>query len=363
MLRRVALTVTALSVAVQIAVTPASASSFAPQSTVASGCIPTNYSTAGTTGGALRIFVRCSSGQDKLITGDGRTWRAYTVPTKPPYHGGFLGAASDETGDYLLYSNPGTVELVKRFANGTWSSPTVLSRRSAALGWGAITARAGRWWAVWSEEVSRETNTVALFEAHSMLTPQARHQITSPASGVQDRYPSIASRPGGGVVLAWARVRPGGDDGRGTPTARMAVRSGTAWRSNDLDPSAARSDWPTVVTNGTHLFFGWNRAGQPVVATDESGTLVRRQLRGNGCALNVVPGISRGRLVVGYHDCTADHRVGTIAVQLRGTSAWAGETLWNGNYLFGGVLSRDGKATVFVARDTEPFATWARTQA
>jgi hypothetical protein len=142
----------------------------------------------------------------------------------------------------------------------------------------------------------------------------------------------------------------------------VAVRAGATWRSDDLDPGSDFSDYPTVVNVGNHIFFGWNRRGLPVVATDESARLIRRQFRGNGCAINVVPAMSAGRLVVGYNDCTPDGRVGTIMAQVRGPSGWSGETVWNGNYLFAGAVSTGGKATLFMSRDSPPFATFERTQ-
>lgn len=361
--RRLGLFVAAVALVLAIAPAPASAGSFAAQTEIGHGCVPSRTSTAINPAGALHIFANCE-GSLKLFIRIGSVWREYPAP--PHMYGNILSVAADETGVYVLTSIRSTaepprleVELTKRNANGTWYGPTVLSRHYAEMG-GAVVARGGKWWAVWSEQISGYPYTYALFEAHSMLTPQARHQITSPASGTQDRVPSLAVRPAGGVVMAWARVFPGGD--RGIPNVRVAVRAGATWRSDDLDPGSDFSDYPTVVTVGSHMFFGWNRRGLPVVATDESARLIRRQFRGNGCAINVVPAMSAGRLVVGYNDCTADGRAGTIVAQVRGPSGWSGETVWNGNYLFAGAVSTGGKATLFMSRDSPPFATFERTQ-
>ena len=176
-----------LGAAVGLAAPAAAVAPFGQVVTVASaGC---NFD--GVTGdavvaanGVVHGFVAFAGGgcaANPLITyfeGSGSSWTQVTSP----YRGRVLGVAWDGTATYLLHADGANIRVTTRVGS-TFTGGRLLSASGssgATLPSGDVVALAGKWWAVWDEQVGppNEFTQRDLFQAYSIGAGHARQRIT-----------------------------------------------------------------------------------------------------------------------------------------------------------------------------------------
>lgn len=327
------------------------------------GCVRSHI-TAGPDA-AMRGFAQCGTTL-RYVVRSGSGWR--TVMTLP-YSGVLLGSAQDNTGSYLLFADRGT-HLVKVGRDAAPGPRRTLSRNDGGDD-GAVVARDGRWWAVWSTNVP-DGGGRALVEAGTLLGPTPARRITF--TNARDMPPALALRPGGGLLLGWPRVTY--TDGRASSEIRVATNRGSGWASRSL---AVESGIPrvTVVSSGAHTFLSWQRDLRPVVASNESGVLRTKVLTVYPCATGTRLAVSAGRVFVAWNACTSgrlDYETGytdpkaqhEIYLAERAGGAWSTASVFSGSqFSLGGLTAGGGKATVIADRlgsDPTKFQMFSRSQ-
>lgn len=331
---------------------------------VASTQCDMNEAMTSTPGGEIHVFARCETSRNAihLVRRVQGRWSTTPTPFADVYA---IEAAADATGTYLLFASRGTaptredgthvdppfsvLNLTKRRLDGTWTPPTVLTRSFSghvthpfvAAG---LAASGGKWWAVWPEEARTSSGAFryGLFEAHTMLAPQARRRITDQTQW-EDEGPQLAVRPGGGVVMVWARRPPRNTNSVGPTRVMFASRTGPTWSSRMLDEDDSNG-YARIATTKEHVFASWKHQKRPVIASNESGTLVRRILPNPGCAWSPFLAVSHGQVAVGYGTCAPEQGRRVSVVATRTAGRWTSSTVFSSDTLYG-VLSVAGRAT------------------
>jgi hypothetical protein len=211
MTRRIG-TVLLVALAVVVVGVPARAvGAFGPAVTVVDlGCVSNGFGGAKASlggDGVVRGWVESAGpacGDDRIwyFQGAGRSW----TRERSPYRGALLAASSDGTGAYVLYQAADGIHLSRRTPGGTYTAGRLLSA-SNRFPEGAVIAKSGSWWAVWTEQTGENRfgdPVLSLFQAKTYGTDQARQRITA-HGGDSDSEPDLALRPGGGAVLVWSR--------------------------------------------------------------------------------------------------------------------------------------------------------------
>lgn len=264
-----------------------------------------------------------------------------------PRAGRPLAAAQDETGTYLLYdshdSSPGLgATLLKRSITGTYSVRRLGPQNGANAG--TVTARAGKWWAVWAVPGSGVDGDHShnLFEAGTLLGNTAPRLLTNTTDN--DFYPSLALRPAAGLVLAWDRITLGAQE-TVTNDIRVAVNTGRGWSSRSLATTSSDST-VDLTTDGRHVFAFFLLDHRPVVASDESGVLRQHRFVTRSCAVSGAVAASGNNLIAVFSQCTADGGSAIVAVERR-AGTWSSSTLYSGpgQRSVQDVVSRKGRAT------------------
>lgn len=313
------------------------------------GCV--RVSAAAGPDGVVRGAVQCGW-QLRPVSGNASAWRL--GPALAP-QGQLLDAAQDATGTYVLFRGVrGGVGVVKVARDGKPGPTRWLTTSTAVDSFGSIVARGGRWAAVWTE-FRDSTPSTDLWQAGTLFAEPGRRQVTTDAR--RDTGPSLALRPGGGLVLLWARLD------SGTTQLRLANSSGGAWSSRQLAASPSIT-YPSLVAGDRSLFATWSRGTRAVVASNESGTWVSRSPAAWPCARdNTHLTAVAGKLVVGYNTCDNNR----LVVHERASARWTGVTLFPSAALELNTLSATGSnAVVLGARlgsDPQRFHILARSQA
>jgi hypothetical protein len=252
----------------------------------------------------LSGFANCSKGgggsgaKDALayVTRVGGAWR--TVPVSAT--GLVRATASDAQASYVLLEehqpngSPFAV-IGRRDSSGKFTQRSI--GYSGSIGQASLVAEGGRWWAVWAASTGAGSES-RLTEAGTLLGERQASFITAP--GAIDVAPSLALRPHGGLVLVWQRLIDNGDQATGD--IRLAVRTGDAWRSRTVESGDTQTQ-PQIATDGEHVFALWMRQGQPVVGSDESGTIQLHHFASRACARHPVLAVRPGWVVAFYEQC------------------------------------------------------------
>jgi hypothetical protein len=203
----------------------AAAPSFgAPVTVVSAGCNFEDVTGDSTlsSDGLTRGFVAFQGGSCadepaiRYFRQSGAGWTAVTSP----YHGRVLAVAGDGIATWLLYADGAGIHLGQRTAGGTFAASHQLSPNGlggAAFPTGDVVASAGKYWAVWTEQVGPggEFAQQDLFQALTLGQGHfhdgiARQQITNTPSD-DDIEPSLTLDPAaagsaGRVVMVWTRT-------------------------------------------------------------------------------------------------------------------------------------------------------------
>jgi hypothetical protein len=191
-----------------------------------------------------------------------------------------------EKGTFVTaYNRSGSVVERRRLGDNDWH--------------GSLIARNGEFWAVYTQSRVVNGKTVrVLFQAKTIGTNVLPMRISGPLDGA-DSSPALAFRPGGGVVLTWARYV--------EPTSRIRIATSTdgRWSSRDF------ADGTSVVlaTAGSMTALAW-QDGHGVHVAD-TGTTGRSPLRSH----DFVTG--DGRMFGDLLDVATDGR--TAVVHARGS--------------------------------------------
>ncbi|MDT7570302.1 MAG: hypothetical protein QOE05_476 [Actinomycetota bacterium] len=165
---------------------------------------------------------------------------------------------------------------------------------------GSLIARGGEYWAVYTQVRAYQGRSVSvLFQTKTIGTDVAPTQITGP-SEASDVSPVLAFRPGGGVVLAWARYA------QTTSSARIRLASSTDGRWSSRDFVAGTR--VVMATAGSMTVVAWEDTDGVRIA--DTGTTGRDPLRGRLFA-------SDNRAIEDLLDVATDGR--TAAVHMRGS--------------------------------------------
>jgi hypothetical protein len=259
-------------------------------------------------------FIGGSCGFDPEIIyfeGSGSTWTAVTSP----YHGRVLGVAWDGTATFLLHATETAIRITKRDGS-TFTPGRVLSGSGvggATLPSGDVVALAGKFWAVWSEQVGPggEFAQTELFQAYTMGPGRSRQRITF-VTGLDDRNPTLVLAPtrDGQVVMEWVRA----DIAQGEfSVIRIAGNapggSGTGWFSQPYTATNRFAESPDLFLYGGSIFGAYVFDGRVIQATNPPFGVVT-----NSFALGSSPriGSSGGRTWVAYDSSggTSHVRVG-----------------------------------------------------
>ena len=354
-----------LGAALALAAPAGAVAPFGPVVTVASaGC-----DFAGVTGdavvasdGVVHGFVAFAGGgcpqnpQIIYFQGSGSSW----TQTTSPYHGRVLGVAWDGTATYLLHADGTNIRVTKRVGS-TFTGGRLLSASGsggATVPTGDVVALAGKWWAVWNEQVGPggEFAQRELFQAYSIGAGHARQRITF-TSTLDDLSPSLTLTPArtGNVDLAWVRS----DIAQGAFSVLRYAHGapGAPWSSQQWTPSNRLAFSPDLFLYGGSIFSAYLSDGRVIQATNPPSGVVTNTFGFGG---GPKTGSSGGRTWVTYTSNVGSHvRVGEATGP--GVASDADLTPGAGPQQAIAVTGRLGKASVFGAS----FGTdrlWARTQ-
>lgn len=309
--------------------------------TVAFGVCDETDSTGTTRRDRLAFYLHDNSGwHGRQLTTIGVPWAA----------------AQDATGSYVLYEARGKrqgASLLKRDTVGRYT--TQFLGPVGPMSGAGLAARDGKWWAVWTGAAGGG-NRFALYEAGTLFGATAAHRITSDTD--TDVYPSLVIRPGGGLVLIWTRVRETTDGA--TQDIRIATRTGSAWASRSLATFAApQTPAPSgLATDGRSVYASWVQDARPVVASNESGTMVSHRFVTRSCATRSAVAASGGRLTASVTQCASGDSTmgnatgGEVLILERQTGTWSSSNLASTTTGTGpvalAVTSSGGRATVLI---------------
>jgi hypothetical protein len=221
----------------------------------------------------------------------GAGWTAITSP----YRGRVMAVAADGIATWLLYANGGGVHLGLRTAVGGFAA----SRRLSPIGLGGavfptgdVVASAGRYWAVWSEQVGPggEFAQQELFQALTLGQGHfhdgiARQRIT--VNSADDAEPSLTLDPAvtgsaGRAVLVWAR-----SDGAQGLVSRLRTASAAfdgRWTSRQWTPTgtfAHGADLRTIFSSKV-IVAAYVAGGRIVQATGAPATVATNRFTMGG---------------------------------------------------------------------------------
>ncbi|HVE73994.1 MAG TPA: hypothetical protein VNA30_02750 [Mycobacteriales bacterium] len=178
--------------------------------------------------------------------------------TMTEYEGSVVAVADDETATYLLFKGHADTALyvMRRTHSGVDYPPRLLSDSGAYDG--AITARDGRWWAVWSD--SKPDNTMKLWQAGTLLGTRDAHPISTPALG--DSYIHLGNGPRGRLVLVWQRELSELREGRRVATIRVASTSDGRWSSRQLSARGVSATAPSMTADAKGVAVAWSEGAR-----------------------------------------------------------------------------------------------------
>lgn len=196
-------------------------------------------------------LCRLSSGYDDLyaVTAapGASTWKRTRVATKAQ---SLMAVADDGHSSYALYDSTTGVELLTRTRSGTNHVKTLVAKRDGAAGTGALVARGGKWWAVWSDEtaITGGTECFYLFQAKTLDGIQGAHNTKLCAS-----EPSLALGSNGEPVLTY-RVS---QDEVGGQVVVSKWRAGKWSKPHVVTAKNQVGKLPTVSVSGTTTRVTW----------------------------------------------------------------------------------------------------------
>jgi hypothetical protein len=303
--------------------------------------------------GTVRGFADCNGNPY------GQIWYFRHIPGQSPfrqatpYTGLVLGVAWDGSGaTYVLFEQSSRLKLAKRIeSTGAYSAVTTLSTTGAGVVFytADVVASAGKWWAVWSEQVGPggEFAQTELFQAHTLLGVQGRTRITTTASNLDDAEPSLAYA-GGKVTLVWTRTAnpaiPGPSD------LRIATNTGAGWSSRPFAWAGDQNTQPHVVVYAGATYVTWVRDGHIVVASNTSGSFASRTFLTPGSLPTVA--VSFGKVFVAWVVGEADP-LNRVFVAERSGATWTGAFVTGTPAAPLTVLAQGGKARLVYRTDTD----------
>ena len=249
------------------------AASFANYTVARPGCTFTDVTAdaVATSGGLTRGMVSfhggtCGSpGWIYYFEGSGTSWRS----VRSLLHGRVLAVADDGEATHLLYQNAG-IYVTKRPHTGGMPTGTKVSSFAGTNPYpsGDIVAQAGRYWAVWTEQlVQNELAPFKLFEAKTIgagdcTDPILRKQLSFLA-GWNDDHPTIVLRPAA-AGLSTAEVWWSRNDGARGETAHIyhgRLSCQGTWSSVGQLSTLGYDDFPDAnrsSAGNNHLVFNRN---------------------------------------------------------------------------------------------------------
>jgi hypothetical protein len=303
--------------------------------------------------GTVRGFAECNGNPYGPIWYFRHTPGQLPFRQATPYTGLVLGAAWDGSGfTYVLFEQNDQLKIARRTeSTGAYSAVTTLSTTGASVLFytADVVASAGKWWAVWSEQVGPggEFAQTELFQARTLLGLQGRTRITATASNLDDSEPSLAYA-GGRVTLVWTRTAnpavPGPSD------LRIATNTGGGWSSRLLAWAGDQNVEPHVVVYAGVTYVTWVRDGRIVVASNASGSFASHTFLTPGFIPTVA--VSFGKVFVAWAVGEADPLNRVFLAERSGAT-------WTGVFVTGApaapliVLAQGGKARVVYRTDTE----------
>ncbi len=357
MFRRLSWIAALVTAVLVMGVTPASAvAPFGPAEQLVAGCGVGLGDAVIASDGTTRGFAECN--------GDpyGPIWffrdRPGQAPSQQqtPYTGLVLAAAWDGVGaTYLLYEQNSTLKIAKRVeSSGAYSSPTTLATTgaSALFFTGDVVASAGKWWAVWSEQVGPggEFAQTELFQAHTLLSSQGRTRITTTASNVFDLEPTLAYASGR-VSMVWSRFT-NPFTGTGQSDLRRGSNTGGGWSTVLLTAAGNVNLGSDMVVYAGVTYVTWERDGRIVVTSNSSGTFASRTFNTPGFIPSVA--VSLGKLFVAWAAApSGGDEDSRVFVAERSGGVWTGANVTPAPSAPLQVLAQGGKARVVYRTDNE----------
>jgi hypothetical protein len=289
----------ALVLATVVATALPSSASYEPARTVR-GCAG-SIKMAAVGGGTLWGATSCASQPViQVVTGrPGGTWRHLTTP----WSGRVLAVADDGSTTFVVWTDSRHhLQIGRRPHAGPASAPTQLSTQGDDV---ALVARAGRWWAVWSESGCTnhlEGCSATLWQAKSLGRGIRPERVLAKADqvGTHDGSAGLALR-GDDAFLVFLRVDP---DGYVIHYAKADLDG--VWTDGLFAPSvAASSPFRAAITvAGERVIVGWVSNQLPMVSVQNgSGDFVTYPLPHRAQTADVQVAASGGRAFVGHTSC------------------------------------------------------------
>jgi hypothetical protein len=296
-------------------------------------------------GWALALGTGCSDGRIWYFEGSGRSWRQ----ERSPFRGTLLAATQDGTGAYVMYQAADGIHLSRRTLGGTYAAIRLLTSSTYRFSQGAVIAKGGSWWAVWTEQTGEDRfgdPVSGLFQAKTYGTDQARQRITF--RGDSDVDPDLALRPGGGAVLVWQRITELPETG----SLRVATSADGAWTSRAFATGSGfgpHNQQPQVATDSRWTYITWELDQHIIEADNRSGSFQRHRFNTPGGSPSVAS--SGGRTFVTWTTLGRTGVPSHVFVAERSGATWTGLNLPRATPDFESaqdVTAHRGKATVLI---------------
>jgi hypothetical protein len=321
------------------------------------GCVPIHPPRfVQDTAGVARGFspLRCAQ-RDGIwyLSGSAGTWRS----TRTPWSGYVLAVAWDQTGTYALMRQQNRITLAKRTAAGRYLAPRLLGTLRAGFDadFGTLVARAGKWWAVWTEAKLSDVGgpfrkDADLFQARTLGRQVGRTRITT--NKADDSTPHLLLGPAAGAtpVLYWSRHR----------TGAMVARIGAdgRWHSAVHERRAVAVTDARVAGRVTYLTWAAFDAAAGrfrIMASDNASGRFKSVALGSAGSPAAHIGLSRGRYFVAWLEADPpglDPPRSVVAVRTGATWASSFVLEWDvdGGHSFesSAVVPRNGKVAVIL---------------
>jgi hypothetical protein len=295
--------------------------------------------------GTVRGFAGCGAAE--------AIWFFRAEPGQPsvrqqsPYTGVVLAVAWDGVSvTYVVYDTGSELRIGKRTEQGTGSfaQPTTLSFGLGATPHRAdVVANAGKWWAVWSEQVGPggESAQRELFQRRTLLGTQPRTRITFTAANLDDNFPTL-SYYGGTVTLVWARAT---DFPDGPSDLRIARSTGGAWSSRSLATGGNQNTDPSLLVYAGVTYLAWERDRHIVAADNASGAFTSHTFATPGADPHV--GTSLGKTFVAWNTG------GGVFVAERAGGVWTGAVVTGIPASVITILAQGGRARLVYRSDVD----------
>lgn len=295
-----------------------------------SNCTQGTGDTSSAANGTTRGALTCSGEQDGRIQvfwtqGEVRATKA------SPWVGQVLATAWDSAARlFVLYRQDHSLKVGIVTDAGYFANAGTLSTSLPSSSQGTLVAAAGRYWAVWTENVGEQSE---LYQARTLRGSQGRTRITT--NPAQDLEPKLVYT-GGRVGLAWSRYA----SQLGSSDLWFARSTGGAWTAARMAAGGKYNNLPSLAGSGGAFYLAWTNDGRIQLRDNASGPWRGHSFGVRGHLSRV--SVSGGKVFLAWET----EEPGGIHVAQRDGSTWTGRTVLPRDVGLVGLTSGNGRATL-----------------